>query len=150
MLALVPRRAPGRIGAQVETISVLLVDDSAVFLRTAKIFLEQLDYVAVVGTATGGRSGLEQALSLRPQIVVVDLNMPDLHGLELIAALHEKMAATKVIALTMFDDDGHRKFALLSGAHAFVSKATMHNDLPLAIYRLAGRGEGSPDKKASG
>jgi DNA-binding NarL/FixJ family response regulator len=131
----------GRIGGVVKSISILLVDDSAVFLRTAKIFLEQLDDVEVVGTATGGQSGLEQTLSLRPDIVLVDLNMPDFHGLELIAKLRETSPGTNVIALTMFDDDGHRKFSLASGAHEFVSKATMHADLPGAIYRLAGREE---------
>ena len=65
-------------------ISILLVDDSAVFLRMAKLFLQDLDDVEFVGTAGGGESGIEQTLRLGPDIVLVDINMLDLHGLNVI------------------------------------------------------------------
>ncbi|HEY2987580.1 MAG TPA: response regulator transcription factor [Candidatus Binatia bacterium] len=122
-------------------ISILLVDDSAVFLRTAKLFLEQLDGVEVVGTAYGGESGLRESLCLRPDIILMDLNMPDLHGLEVIPKLREALPATCIIALSMLDEDGFRRVSFAAGAHEFISKATMHADLPSAIFRLGRRPE---------
>jgi DNA-binding NarL/FixJ family response regulator len=120
-------------------ISILLVDDSAVFLRMAKLFLQDLDDVEVVGTAGGGESGVEQTLRLRPDIVLVDLNMPDLHGLNVIPKLRAALPATRIVALTMLDDDGFRQVSIAAGAHEFISKTRMHTDLPPVIYRLAGR-----------
>jgi len=122
-------------------ISILLVDDSAVFLRTAKLFLQNLDDVEVVGTAGGGESGIEQTLRLRPDIVLVDLNMPDLHGLNVIPRLREALPETRIVALTMLDEDGFRRVSTAAGAHEFISKTRMHADLPPVIYRLAGRSE---------
>jgi DNA-binding NarL/FixJ family response regulator len=119
-------------------ITVLLVDDNAIFLRTATIFLEQLENVQVVGTASGGKEGLEKTVFLRPDIVLVDLDMPDLHGLDVIPKIRQTLTDTNIIALTMLEEDGYRKVSLAAGAHEFISKATMHTDLPPAIYRLAG------------
>jgi two-component system response regulator NreC len=123
----------------VKPISILLVDDSAVFLRMAKLFLQDLKDVEVVGTAGGGENGIEQTLRLRPDIVLVDLNMPDLHGLNVIPKLREALPETRIVALTMLDDDGFRRVSTAAGAHEFISKTRMHSDLPPVIYRLAGR-----------
>jgi DNA-binding NarL/FixJ family response regulator len=131
------------IGGALKPISILVVDDSVVFLRTVKIFLEQLDYVQVVGTACGGEEGLEKAVALRPDIVLLDLSMPDLGGLEVIPKVRAASAGARIIALTMLDEDGYREVSLAAGAHEFISKATMHTDLPAAIYRLAGRDDPS-------
>jgi DNA-binding NarL/FixJ family response regulator len=120
-------------------ITVLLVDDNAIFLRTATIFLELLENVHVVGTASGGKEGLEKTILLRPDIVLVDLDMPDLHGLDVIPKIRQTLADTSIIALTMLEEDGYRKVSLAAGAHEFISKAAMNTDLPPAIYRLAGR-----------
>jgi two-component system response regulator NreC len=138
-----PDRDRGQIGAGLKSISILVIDDSAVFLRMAKLFLQDLEDVEVVGTAGGGKSGIEQTLRLRPDIVLVDLSMPDLHGLNVIPKLREALPATHIIALTMLDEDGFRRVSLASGAHDFISKTRMHTDLPPVIYRLAGRPEPS-------
>jgi DNA-binding NarL/FixJ family response regulator len=129
------------IGAGLKPISIVLVDDSPVFLRTAKLFLQQLDGVEVVGTAHGGESGLRESLSLRPDIVLMDLNMPDLHGLDVIPKLREALPATHIIALTMLEEDGYRGVSRAAGAHEFIPKTRMHAELPAAIYRLGGRPE---------
>jgi two-component system, NarL family, nitrate/nitrite response regulator NarL len=122
-------------------ISILLVDDSVVFLRMAKLFLQDLADVEVVGTASGGETGIEQTLHLRPDIVLVDLSMSDLHGLEVIPKLREALPKTRIVALTMLEEDAYRGVSLTVGAHEFVSKTKMHTDLPPVIYRLAGRPE---------
>ncbi len=121
----------------ISNLSVLLVDDNSNFLRMAKLFLAQLKNVAVVGTATGGEDGFKQALNLKPDIVCVDLNMPDLHGLDLIPKLRKALPETGIIALTMLDEDGYREASLAAGADAFISKEKMNADLPRAICRLA-------------
>lgn len=107
----------------------------------AKLFLAQFERLEVVGTAAGGKEGLKLALNVRPDIALVDLNMPDLHGLDVIPKMREALPETRIIALTMLDEDGYREASLAAGASEFVSKETMNVDLPLAIYRLAGQGE---------
>ena len=124
-----------------KAISLLLVDDNPTFLRMAKLFLAQFERLEVVGTAAGGKEGLKLALNVRPDIALVDLNMPDLHGLDVIPKMREALPETRIIALTMLDEDGYREASLAAGASEFVSKETMNVDLPLAIYRLAGQGE---------
>jgi len=62
----------------------MLVDDSEVFLRIAVEFLEQHEELTVVGTARSGREALDQALRLQPDVVLLDLEMPDLTGFEVL------------------------------------------------------------------
>jgi len=103
-------------------ISVLLADDNPTFLRIAALFLEQQPDLDVVCKAGGGKEAVAQSVSLRPAVAVIDLNMPDLHGLEAIPQIRARAPETGVVALT----------------HEFVSKNTMHTDLVPTIRRVAG------------
>jgi len=119
--------------------SLLLVDDNATYLQILTDFLET-DYkaeVAVVGTGTGGEEGLARARALRPQVVLLDLAMPNLTGLKVIPRLRHMLPKVGVIALTLLDPNSYRQAALDAGADAFVCKTDIASDLLPAIRRVA-------------
>ena len=120
-----------------EPISVLLVDDNPAFLRTAARFLQHHDEIVLVGTAAGGKEGFEQCQKLKPDIVLVDLCMTDLPGLELIPQLRAALPRIGIIALTTMDVDAYRQAALAAGADDFVTKESITTDLLPAIRRVA-------------
>jgi DNA-binding NarL/FixJ family response regulator len=118
-------------------ISVLLVDDNPAFLRIATRFLQQHDDLTVVGAASGGQEALTLAQDLQPDIVVIDLAMPGLNGLEAIPRLRAMLPEVGIIALTVLDTNSYREAALAAGANDFVAKVSLDTDLLLAIRRLS-------------
>jgi DNA-binding NarL/FixJ family response regulator len=124
-------------GGEMNPVSVLLVDDSPIFLRIATQFLQQYGDVVVLGVADGGKECLLQAKRLQPQVVLLDLSMPDLPGLEVIPRLRAVQPQVGIIILTMLDTNGYRQAALAAGADDFISKANMADDLLPAIQRVA-------------
>lgn len=118
-------------------ISVLLVDDNPKFLHFATRFLEAHNDVIVVGTATECDEAITQAEDLRPQVMLLDLAIPDLSSsLEAIPRLRKMLPEMGIIAVTMFDTDGYRQAALTAGVDDFVPKRTIDTDLLPAIWRL--------------
>ena len=120
-------------------ISVLLVDDNPIFLRILTRFLEERSRleVIVVGSADGGEKALAKAPLLKPQVILVDLAIPDIHGLELIPRLRVLLPDATIIALTLMDPGSYREAVMAAGADDFVSKATLETDLLPAIRRFA-------------
>lgn len=120
-----------------KTLSILLVDDNATFLRVATNYLEHNANVSVIGCANGGKEALTQAHKLRPDLVVIDLDMPDLPGLQVMPLLRNSLPGVGIIALTFFESEYYRKAALAAGANDFVAKANLEKELLPAIQRLA-------------
>jgi NarL family two-component system response regulator LiaR len=120
-------------------ISVLLVDNNPGFLRILASFLERYGNggILIVGTALGGKEGLTKAQSLRPQVILIDLAMPDLHGLEAIPQLRNMLPDVGIIALTFLDSDTYRQAVLSAGANDLVSKIRLDTDLLPAIWRVS-------------
>lgn len=121
-------------------VSVLLVDDNTTFRNVAAKFLKTLPGLSVAGTAVGGLDGLAQAQALRPDLILVDLQMRDLDGLSLIPQLRALLPQTNIIALTLLEASAFRGVSLAAGADEFVDKATMFADLWPAIERVRQRG----------
>ena len=119
-----------------EHVSVLLVDDNPTFRTVAAKFLKTLPGVVVAGTAVGGFDGLAQALLLRPDLILVDLQMRDLNGLKLIPRLRTLLPQTGIIALTLLEASAFRGVTLAAGADEFVDKASMFADLWPAIEKV--------------
>ncbi len=118
-------------------ISVLLVDDNPKFLRFATRFLEAHNDIVVVGTATRCDEAIAQAEDLRPQVMLLDLAVPDLtSSLEAIPRLRKMLPEMGIIAVTMFDTGGYRQAALKAGADDFIPKRTIDTDLLPAIWRV--------------
>ena len=123
-----------------DPIRVLLVDDSAVFLRVAVEFLEEQDDLLVVGTACSGLEALDQAPHLQPDIILLDLRMPGLSGLETLPRLLALLPTVGIIVLTLEDLAVYRRAALAAGADDFVAKDKTVTELLPAIRRLAQAG----------
>ena len=119
----------------------MLVDDNPTFLRVTTQFLATHADVIVAGTANGGEEALTQAQALQPQIILIDLAMPDLPGLKAIPRLREMLPEAGIIALTVMNTRSFREAALHAGANIFLPKANMRTDLLPAIRQLA-RGNG--------
>ena len=118
-------------------ISVLLVDDNPTFLRIVTRYLQEHDDISIVGTANDGYEALHQAKLLHPQVVVLDLAMPGMNGLETIPQLRSFLPKTRIIALTLLDTNGYRQAALDVGADSFVPKTGLNEKLLPAIRRFS-------------
>jgi DNA-binding NarL/FixJ family response regulator len=118
-------------------VHVLLVDDDELMRAGLKAVLSTDDAIEVVGEAGDGRAAIHQARALRPNVVLMDVRMPDLDG---IAATREVLAASpdvKVAILTTFQQDDYIFGALSAGASGFLLKRTKPEELIAAIHTLA-------------
>lgn len=118
-------------------ITVMLVDDNPTFLGIAARFLQQHDEVRVVSAAVGGEEAIGLAQAIQPQVILLDLAMPELPGLKAIPLLREALPRVGIIALTLLNTDGYRQAALAAGANDFVAKGNMNTELLPAIRKLA-------------
>lgn len=119
---------------------VLLADDHPVYREGLAGLISVTDDLTVVAQAANGTDAVALAAELRPDVAVVDLNMPELHGLEATRAILAASPATAVVVLTMFDDDATVFQAVRAGARGYVVKT----DTPAAIIaaiRSAAQGE---------
>jgi DNA-binding NarL/FixJ family response regulator len=123
---------------------VLLVDDNPGFLEIAATVLEGNNY-EVVAKALDGEAGLQAALSLDPDIVVLDISMPKLNGFEVASRLRHQQHRAAVVLLTFHEDVEFVRAARAIGVRGYVIKRRMASDLPVAVSEvLAGRAFVSP------
>ena len=122
------------------TIRVLLVDDHAMVRRGLRGFLELLDDIEVVGEAGDGREAIAEVRRLAPDVVLMDLLMPQLDGIAAIAAIREQHPGVEVVALTSFVEEARVTAALEAGASGFILKDADADEVAAAI-RSAHRGE---------
>ena len=118
-------------------IRVLLVDDDDLMRAGLQAVLSSDEEIEVVGEVTGGRGAVSAVRERRPQVVLMDIRMPDLDG---IAATREVLSAlpdAKVVMLTTFEDDDYIFGALAAGASGFLLKRTRPEDLIEAIHTVA-------------
>lgn len=126
--------------AEAKPIRVLLVDDHAMVRRGLRGFLELLDDIEIVGEAENGRLGVEAAADLQPDVVLMDLLMPELDGIGAIEAIKERQPEVEIVALTSFVEEARVTAALEAGASGFILKDADADDVASAI-RSAHRGE---------
>ncbi|MGH8378828.1 MAG: response regulator [Gammaproteobacteria bacterium] len=121
---------------------VMLVDNNALFLNTLAELLTRKRGIQVVGQAINGDDGLRLAAKLKPDVVIVDLAMPHMTGLEIAQRLKSQVQAPRVVILTLYDEPEYREHARRAGADAYVAKSAVYADLvPLlcALYKSAAR-----------
>jgi DNA-binding NarL/FixJ family response regulator len=104
------------------TLTVLLVDDHEAFLNAAQRQLRAHPWIQVVGRALNGREAVQQSEALRPQVVVMDLAMPEMGGLQATRLLKAQDEAPYIVIASHYDDAEHREHAAEAGADAFVGK----------------------------
>jgi DNA-binding NarL/FixJ family response regulator len=118
---------------------VLLADDDLQMLvKIDKLLEADFD---VVERVSDGRSLVEAALRFRPDVVVTDISMPRLNGLEAVRQIRGSLPGTKCIFLTLHDGDDYRLEAEAAGGEAYVLKSAARRELNKAIQRVTGRSE---------
>lgn len=117
---------------------LLIVDDNQKFLAVLQEFLSEYDGINIARATSSGQEALEWAADNPPDLVIVDLWMPDMGGLELTRQVKSRWPEIPVIVLTLFDSERHRQAAFDAGANAFVAKSRMDSDLLPAIRQLLG------------
>lgn len=117
--------------------SIILVDDHKMIRDGIKTFIEGDKSVEVIGEANNGIECLDLLDALTPDIVITDLNMPEMDGIELTRQIAMKHPEVKVIALTMFGESQHVKQTLAEGAMGYLLKDCREDELRLAIRKVS-------------
>src|SRR5215510_169645 len=118
--------------------TVLIVDDNAQLRALMREIVAEASDLHVVGEAADGAEAMRLVQTLRPAIVLLDLVMPEVNGLEVLQWIKAERPETKVIIVTVHDEDAYRQAAEASGADAFLLKKTLGTVLLPTIRRLRG------------
>jgi DNA-binding NarL/FixJ family response regulator len=122
-----------------EPLRLLIADDHPAFRAGLRLLLESLDdgEIEVVGEAENGEQALELAIELAPDVIVMDLQMPVLGGIETTRRVVAATPHVRVLVLTMFEDENSVFAALRAGAHGYVLKGSGQEQLARAIRTVA-------------
>ncbi len=131
-----PGRAdrPGEVSGP---ISVVLADDQALMRMGFRMVLEAEDDINVVGEASDGTAALAQAKALHPDVILMDVRMPGMNGIEATELIARECPGTRVLILTTFDLDEYAFAGLRAGASGFLLKDTRPTELAEAIRTVA-------------
>ena len=113
--------------------SVLLADDHAVVRKGLRFLLDQSDHVQVVAEASNGREAIALAHQLRPNLVIIDIQMPMLNGIDASAQIVKDNPQTAVIILSMYSDESYILRALNAGAKGYLLKDSVETDVLDAV-----------------
>ncbi|MFQ5883093.1 MAG: response regulator transcription factor [Candidatus Methylomirabilales bacterium] len=125
-------------------IRLLIADDDVRFRETLRHLLSKQDDVVILGEAGDGEEALRLAGELHPDVVLMDLGMPRMNGVEATRRLKASRPDLVVIVITVHDSDAYRRTALAAGAEAFLVKKTLGVDLWPTLVRVAGKRLGQP------
>lgn len=128
------------------TIRVMLVEDHRMVREALREVLARVSDMEVVGEAGDARDGLAQALKLKPNVIVLDIRLPDLNGIEVAVRLRDAGSDAKIVALSAFSDKRFVTEMLRAGASGYVTKSAAGTELERAIRAVAaGQGYFSPE-----
>ncbi|MBO3101510.1 response regulator transcription factor [Cellulomonas fengjieae] len=116
---------------------VLLVDDQALIRMGFRLLLSSTDDLEVVGEAQDGQAAVEQVAALRPDVVLMDVRMPGVNGIDATRRIVETHPETRVLVLTTFDLDEYAFAALRAGASGFLLKDAAPDELAAAVRTVA-------------
>lgn len=120
-----------------ENITVLLVDDQSLMRMGFRMVLDAEDGIEVIGEAADGTTAISMVRSLRPDVVLMDVRMPGMNGIDATAQIAAEFPTTKVLILTTFDLDEYAFAGLRAGASGFLLKDTRPAELADAIRTVA-------------
>ncbi|MBB3612523.1 response regulator transcription factor [Rhizobium sp. BK602] len=121
-------------------IKVLLIDNHLVLLDGLKAVLESFDHIEVVGTAGLAQAGLEIGRKVRPRVVLMDINMPKLNGIDAIELFRKELPETSIVMLTMHDSREYISSSVMRGAAGYVLKDVSSDEIVRAIETVADGG----------
>lgn len=115
--------------------TVLVVDDQALIRQAVTDILGDADGITVIGEATNGREAVERAAALSPDVIVMDIRMPELDGIGATAAICSSpgVGSTRVLILTTFEEDENVVAALRAGASGFIGKGSEPEEIIRAV-----------------
>ncbi|HEX3322267.1 MAG TPA: response regulator transcription factor [Terriglobales bacterium] len=116
---------------------ILLADDHKLMRGGLRLLLEQQPTLTVVGEADDGRQAVEKASSLKPDVVVLDIGMPNLNGIEACAQITQTSPTASVVMLSMHSDEAYVLRALKAGARAYLLKDSAESDLVRAVQAVS-------------
>lgn len=120
-----------------ESIQILIADDHTLFRDGLRALFSSLPDTAVAGEASTGREAIEQAEKLQPDVVLMDIQMPGINGIEATQAIVETSPHIGVIIVTMFEDDDSVFSAMRAGARGYVLKGADQEEMLQAIRAVA-------------
>jgi len=123
-----------------EKIRVFLVDDHTVVRQGLRRILESDEEIEIVGEAGDGRTAIDLVQKLRPHVVVMDVAMPELNGIEATRQILKRVEGTKVLVLSMHGDDVYVRQALKAGARGYLLKDSEDLDLIKAVKAIRAGG----------
>lgn len=118
-------------------ISILIADDHRVFIEGMRALMKEFSGFEVTGDAENGEDLVRQVETLQPDIVLTDIQMPVMDGVEATREIHKRFPATKIIALTMVNESLYIRKMLEAGASGYVLKTISKDELLLALTKVA-------------
>jgi two-component system response regulator NreC len=122
----------------VKKIRVLLADDHGVVRKGLRFLLESEGDIEVVGESSDGRQAVQDAETLRPDVIVMDIAMPRLNGIEATSQIVKRSPDSSVIVLSMYSDEEYLVRALTAGAKGYLLKDSAESDLVAAVRSVSG------------
>lgn len=120
-----------------DKIRVLLADDHSLVRKGFRRMLEDDDSIEVVGEAANGPQAIEAARQFTPNVIVMDLSMPELDGIQATSQILKDRPETAILILSMYSEDTYVRNAFAAGARGYLLKNALEVDLPYAIKELA-------------
>ena len=140
----IPEKGPAEIAMtsdnKDQTIRLLIADDQPLIRRGLAMMLGAEPDITIVGTVEDGRQAIEVALKERPDVIIMDLQMPGTSGVDATRAITARQTTTRVVVLTTFDDDELVFDAIRAGARAYLLKDATEKEV-LATVKAVHRGE---------
>ncbi|PDT25053.1 response regulator transcription factor [Rhizobium hidalgonense] len=121
-------------------IKVLLIDNHPLVLDGLKAVLETFDHIEVAGTAGLAQTGLDIARQVQPQVVLMDINMPKLSGIDAIELFRNELPQTRVVMLSMHDSREYISSSVMHGAAGYILKDVSTDEIVSAIETVASGG----------
>jgi DNA-binding NarL/FixJ family response regulator len=121
-------------------ITVLVVDDEERIRRFARLLLESDSKCSVIGEAANGRAAASMAKELSPDVIVMDISMPEMNGLEAARNILRERPATRIIMTTAMGTEPYRRVSLSLGAAGFVDKSCLDSELIELVHQTTRHG----------
>jgi DNA-binding NarL/FixJ family response regulator len=121
------------------SIKILLADDQTLLRQALANLLTQHPGLSIVGEASDGQEAIKEVARCRPDVVLLDIEMPNLDGLSAIRIIRQRFSDTKIIVLSAYDNETYLHRALQAGAHAYLLKSTVCDELSETV-RLVHKG----------
>ncbi len=114
-------------------ISILIADDHGLIRVGLRALLQEVEEIVIVGEAEDGYTALQRIAELKPNIVLLDISLPGLSGIEVARQVRDISPTTRVLMLTVHEDEGMLRESIRAGAHGYILKRAVDSDLIQAI-----------------